>query len=97
MSPRSVLALVAVAAVLPACGSDSLRDIAVDQCMREARRIDDPAARQAAEQGCDTARDGEVNADDAKRSARRRCIEEAGRIANPAARREAERECEAVR
>ena len=97
MRRRSLLALVAVAALLSACGSDSLRDIAVDQCMREARRIEDPAARQAAEQGCNTARDGEVNADDAKRAARRRCVAEAGRIANPAARREAERECEAIR
>jgi len=95
---KRVLPLVAGAALpLPACGADDVRNAAADQCLREARRIEDPAARAAAEQGCQAAKDGKVGADDAKRAARERCLREADRIANEAARREAERECEAIR
>lgn len=83
-----------VAAVLASCGAG---DAVADQCLREAERIQDPGARAAAEEGCRAASDGNVNADDAKRSARRRCLQAAQRIANEQARRDAEQRCEDIR
>jgi hypothetical protein len=89
--------LVAVAASALALGACSAGDAIVDQCLREAERIDNPAARAAAEDGCRAAEDGSVDTEDAKRAARERCLEKAAEIANPAARREAERGCEDIR
>jgi hypothetical protein len=91
---RPLLAALAAGLTLAACGA---QDVVVDQCLREAERIENPSAREAAETACRAAEDGSVDTDDAKRAARERCLEEAQRIANPAAREEAERGCEDIR
>ena len=88
------LAAVLATVVLSSC---SAGDAVVDQCLREAERIQDPVARTAAEEGCRAASDGGVDAADAKRAARRRCLDATERIANPQARRDAERRCEDIR
>jgi hypothetical protein len=85
------LALVLLATALSACGAS---DAISDQCVKEAERIENAAAREAAKQGCGAAKDGEVSADDAKAAARERCLEKAKEIANAAARAEAERGCD---
>lgn len=94
---RPLLAAIAAALTLAACGADDARNVISDQCLREAERIENPSAREAAEAGCRAADDGSLSTEDAKRAARERCLEEAGRIANPAAREEAERGCEDIR
>ena len=82
------------ATVLASCEAG---DAIADQCLREAERIQDPAARAAAEEGCRAASDGGLSAEDAKAAARRRCLRATERIANEQARRDAERRCEQVR
>jgi hypothetical protein len=97
---RFLLALAAALALtgaVAACGTDDIRDAAVDQCLNEAERIQEPAARAAAEEGCRVAEDGDVSADDAKAAARERCLEATRDIANAQARREAEARCEDIR
>ena len=94
---RSIVVTLAAALTLTACSAEDARNIGVEQCLREAERIQNQAARAAAEEGCRAAEDGSVDTDEAKRAARERCIEEAQRIANPAARREAEQGCESIR
>jgi hypothetical protein len=97
---RRIAHIVAVATAglaLGACSADDARNAVVDQCLREAERIDNPSARAAAEKGCRAAQDGSLDTEDAKRAARERCLEKAGDIANAAARREAERGCEEIR
>jgi hypothetical protein len=91
------LAAATAALALAACGADDVRNAAVAQCLREAERIQDPAARAAAEEGCRAAEDGQISGEDATRSARERCERAAQDIADPAARREAERACEDIR
>ena len=91
--PVPVVAVL-TAAALSACGAG---DAIADQCLREAERIQDPGARAAAEEGCRAASDGNVDADDAKRAARRRCLQATERIANEQARRDAERRCDDIR
>jgi hypothetical protein len=94
---RPLVAVLAAALTLAACGVDDARNIAVDQCLREAERIENPSARTAAEEGCRAAEDGSLDTEEAKRAARERCIERAQEVANPSARREAEQACENIR
>ena len=90
-------AMAAAALALSACETGDVGNAVADQCLREAERIPDPAARAAAEEGCRAASDGNVGADDAKRAARERCLRATERIANEQARADAERRCNDIR
>ena len=93
LATASVAALLAAAALASCDAGNAI----ADQCLREAERIQDPAARAAAEEGCRAASDGGLSAEYAKAAARRRCLRATERIANEQARRDTERRCEQVR
>ena len=106
---RSLAALIAVLALVFAagCGGDdagdeareaapgvSSQEEAKDKCLEEAKKIEDEAARNTAEEACEAIESGDQEG--VRDAAEQQCLDAARQVADPAARKTAEERCKDV-